>query len=63
MKTFWLLWTYIANHSDKPLEVRAPNAEAAVKSLTDFYSDDFAMKATIYVFDAPPVHVYKGLRA
>ncbi len=54
MKTYWLLWTYIANYSDKPLRVQAKDPKEAADSLRRMYSDDFAKKATIYVLDVEP---------
>ena len=59
-RLFWLLWTYIANYSDKPFRVEAESPEDACRQLYGIYSDDFAAKATVYVFEHEPVLVKKG---
>jgi len=56
MKTFYVLWTYIANYSSL-MEVKAETPGAALHTATRHYSDDFIQKATVYVFDTPPVLV------
>ena len=62
MKTYWIVWTYLGNYS-KPLEIMADSPEAAAKVPLSFYSDDFRAKASIYVFEAPPVYTYRGPRS
>ena len=54
MKKFWVLWTYSANYS-RVFELSASSPEEAAKAATCIYSDDFHKKATVYVFDRPPV--------
>ncbi len=54
MKTYYILWTYIANYSELH-KVRADSPELAIKSFTGCFSEDFQKKAKIYVFDAPPI--------
>jgi len=60
MKKFWILWTYIANYSDRPFPVEAKDAEDAADKATGLFSPDFQKKATVYVFDREPVFVKKG---
>ncbi len=55
MRTYWILWTYIGNYSDKVIKVEAQDSEHALEAATGFYSDDFQKKATVYVFDREPV--------
>lgn len=62
-KTYYLMWTYLGNHSDKPMRVEALSPEVAVNCLLEFFSDDFRAKGTIQVFDHEPVHTYKGPKA
>lgn len=60
MRTFYVLWTYIANFS-RLMPVRAETAEEAYMESCGHLSEDFRAKATVYVFDAPPaLIVYKG---
>jgi hypothetical protein len=56
MNTYWILWTYSANYSEL-VEVKAKNPTHAIEVATAFYSADFKKKATVYVFDHPPVNV------
>lgn len=60
MKKYWILWTYIANHSEKPFEVKANSAREASELLLECYSEDFRKKAKLYVFDREPVFTYNG---
>lgn len=55
-RTFWVLWTYVANYSHL-IEVRAPTADDAARRATAGYSADFRKRATVYVFEHPPVLV------
>lgn len=55
MKTYWVMWTYIANYSERPIKVTAESPEHAIKLTTGYYSDDFKKKASVYVFDREPV--------
>ena len=59
MQDYYILWTYQANYSDKPLRIRARNAQDAIKSFTKFYSDDFQKKATVYAFTELPASMWK----
>ena len=64
MKTFYVLWTYIANFS-RLLKVEAKDADAALQCTVGWYMESdnpaFRDKATVYVFDSPPARiVYKG---
>jgi hypothetical protein len=54
MKKFWVLWTYSANYSELK-EVDAFDPDHALNLTTGFFSKDFHKKATVYVFDRPPV--------
>jgi hypothetical protein len=60
MMDFYILWTYSANYSDRPIKIRAHNAQEAVKSFAKFYSKDFQDKATVYAFTEPPVGIWKN---
>ena len=62
-----MLWHYIANYSEI-LPVEANNAEDAIERACGFYMGSsntaFRDKATVYVFDSPPVViVHKGERS
>lgn len=54
MKTYYVLWTYLGNYS-KLIEIVAKDAVEAADKATGFFSKDFHEKATVYVFDKPPV--------
>lgn len=59
-KTYWVLWTYVANYSERLLEVGGcASPEDAAKRATVFFSDDFHKKATVYVFDQKPMLVVR----
>lgn len=61
MKSYWLIWTYIGNYSEKPFHALAASAEAAASLLYEAFSDDFRAKGKVYVFEVPPVlTMYKG---
>lgn len=60
MQDYYILWTYAANYSDRPVKIRAHNAKEAVRSFAKFYSDDFQKKATVYAFTEPPVSMWKN---
>jgi hypothetical protein len=55
MKSYWIMWTYIANHSTKPIKVQAATPEDAVQVALGFYSEDFHEKGSFFVFDSEPV--------
>jgi hypothetical protein len=57
VKTFYVLWTYVANFS-RLHEVQGESAEAVAENLLNGFSGDFREKATIYVFDRPPAFTY-----
>ena len=58
MRTFYVLWTYIANYS-RLMKVSAKDATEAAESA--MFGPGFDEKATVYVFDVPPAMiVYKG---
>lgn len=61
MKKFWVLWTYIANYSSL-LEVEAESPEDAIKRTTHMFSNDFHMKANVYVFDHPAILIQEKSR-
>lgn len=54
MKTYYVLWTYIGNHSNL-LKIEADSAHAALGKATTNFSEDFRKKGKVYVFDVPPV--------
>ena len=57
MKTYYVLWTYIANYSElREIEARSP--EEAHKAMTDWFGPEFHAKATVYIFDKAPVMTY-----
>lgn len=58
MKTFYVIWTYIANYSAVH-EVQGESAHLVAENVVRGFSDDFAKKATVYVFDRPPAFTYK----
>lgn len=55
-RPFWIIWTYIANYSERPIKVLARTPEEAVDVILKMFSPDFDAKADIYVFDRPPCH-------
>lgn len=59
-RKYWVLWTYIGNYSDHPIEVTGTSPEDAIDSAVGFFSADFQAKATVYVFDHAPVMVRKA---
>lgn len=62
MKTYYVLWTYIANYS-RLMQVVASDAAHAHHLTADGMSEDFRLKATVFVFDTPPAHiVHKGVQ-
>lgn len=61
MKTYYVLWTYIANFSTL-MPVKANTAEEALAETCGYVHDDFKQKATVVVFEHPPALVqYKGV--
>ncbi len=60
MNQYYVLWTYIANFS-RLITIKADNAEEARKLSCGFFSEDFAKKATVFIFETPPAIIqYKG---
>jgi len=57
---YWITWTYVANYSDRPIEVEAATPAEAITKACGFYSHDFASKATIYVWPCAPVLVQRN---
>ena len=45
------------DHSEKVKEVEAESPKEAREIAVGFFSDDFQEKATVYVFEQPPVLV------
>lgn len=64
MRKFWVLWTYIANYSERPIEVTAKDEDEARKMATGFYEGNpkWNEHSTVYVFNSPPVIYKKGVR-
>lgn len=63
MKDFWILWTYLGNHCNSPFKYHGEDPQEAVDVLNSYFSEDFKEKATIYVFDCPPIlTVRKGAK-
>lgn len=56
VKTYYVLWTYIANFS-KLMSVQADSPREALDKATGLFSSDFKHKGNVYVFDRPPVLV------
>lgn len=56
MRTFWYMWTYVANYSS-PQPIEATSAEEAVAKVALMWGEEFTAKATIYVFDKPPAGI------
>lgn len=54
MRKYYVLWTYVANYS-KLITVEAENPAEAHKQAVGWYGKEFHDKATVYVFDQPPV--------
>lgn len=60
MLDFYIMWNYNNSHSDRPVKVRAYNAKEAVRNFTQFHSDDFIRRATVFAFTEPPVTVWRN---
>lgn len=58
MKTYWIIWTYIANFGR--MTVQAKSEDEAVNRLYDCFSPDFENRATVYVFDKEPSLVLRN---
>lgn len=56
MKTFYVLWTYVASYS-RLMSVQAENAEEAAKLACGYFDENFHKKATVYVFNVPPAMI------
>jgi hypothetical protein len=59
MKKYWVFWTYIANYGG-PWEHEAESAEHAAEKVVQGFSEDFAKRGSVFVFDHPPVFTRKG---
>lgn len=60
MKTFYVLWTYVANYS-RLFKIDARDKEEALAASTGYYGVDFKTKGSVFVFDTPPVTIqYRG---
>lgn len=59
-QTFYVLWTYVGNYAERPLEIQATDAEDAAHQLCQWFSADFRAKGKVYVFEAPPAHTHDG---
>ena len=60
MKTYYVLWQYIANFNSTPWERQANSPEEAAQKVVSGFSPGFAEKGRVLVFDTPPVHTYDG---
>jgi hypothetical protein len=58
LKKFWILWTFVANYSDKLIQVDALDADSACRIALGSYSPELT-KATVYVFDTAPALVMR----
>lgn len=56
MKKWFVIWTYIANYGK--MWVDAETAEQAAKKVVAGFSEDFAKRGKVYVFDKAPSFVH-----
>lgn len=54
-KTYYVHWTYVANYCSTPLRITATSPEAALTQVLELFSDDFAAKGSIYIYESAPV--------
>ena len=57
MRKFYVIWTYLANYGVMD-NVEAETAELAARRGVLGFSEDFARKGKVYVFDDEPLFVY-----
>ena len=56
LSKFWVMWTYLGNYGG-PWVREASSAEVAGKMVVDEFSQDFAERGVVYVFDSEPTIV------
>lgn len=54
MKTFYVIWTYMANSSERPLYIEAHTKEEAAGEVRRIFSPDFAEKAVLFITEEKP---------
>lgn len=59
MRDWWVMWTYLGNHSDRPTKVEAATAEKAAEIFIKGFSEDFRKKGNVFVFPVPPTYSYE----
>jgi len=60
VKTYFVLWGYVANFSDEPIVIKARDPHDAKEKLYSRYSDEFRAKARVWVFDHAPALTTHG---
>ncbi len=59
-KTYYVMWSYFANFSEKPMEVQASSPDEAAREVVRYFSVDFKEKGRVLVFEQPPSYIYTG---
>ncbi len=62
MKKFYVMWTYVANYGG-PWEREGKSAEDVGLSVVRGFSDDFAERCKVFVFESMPSFVYEGSKS
>ncbi len=63
MKTYYVLWQYIANFNSEPWEIRAESPEQAAEKLRSNFRPEFSEKGRVLVFDQPPAYIWDAKEA
>lgn len=56
MKKWFVIWTYVANYGK--MWVDAETAEQAAQTVVRAFSEDFARRGNVYVFDKAASFIY-----
>lgn len=60
MKSYFVIWTYIANYGTMTIEAASPHA--AAERVYNGFSDDFRARGTIHVAEAVAVETFRNQR-
>ena len=61
MRKFWVIWTYIGNHCEKPWTRHGDSAEEVLEEVLNGFSEDFRKRGKVYVFDKEPIVTHSQL--
>lgn len=56
MNTYYMMWAYLGNYSDKPMALEGLSPEDALRTFKKYsiYGKDFWARATIFIYEQPP---------